>query len=68
MLKEELAVNVERSMGEMKQEMEWPSGLKGTDEVSDVVREDHPNESGKRPVTPSKAPLIGEEGIERLSH
>jgi hypothetical protein len=69
-LKEELAVNVnvERSIGGMRQPGEWPSGLKGLDEVSQVAREDRPEESGKSPVTPSKAPLIGKEGIEDLRH
>jgi hypothetical protein len=35
--------------------------LKGLDEVSEVAREDCPDELWKGPVTPSKAPLIGEE-------
>jgi hypothetical protein len=49
---------------------EWPSGLKGSDEVSEVEvgREDCPDESGKRPGRPSKALLIGKEGIKHLSH
>jgi hypothetical protein len=42
--------------------------LKGSDEVSEVAREDRPGDSGKRLVTPSKTPLIGEEGIEHLNH
>jgi hypothetical protein len=42
--------------------------LKGSDEVSEAAREDRPYESRKRHVTPSKAPLIEEEGIEHLSH
>jgi hypothetical protein len=68
MLKEEFAVNVERSMGGMRQQGEWPSRLKGSDEVSEVARDDGSDESGKRPVTPSKARLIGKEGIEHLRH
>jgi hypothetical protein len=67
MLKEELAVNVEHSIGGMRQPGEWLSGLKGSSEVSEVAREDRPEESGKSPVTPSKAPVIGKEGID-LSH
>jgi hypothetical protein len=54
-------------MDRMRQR-EWPSGLQGSDEVSEIAREDRPDESVKNPVTPSKAPLIGEEGIEHLSH
>jgi hypothetical protein len=42
--------------------------LKGSDEVSEVASEDRPDESGKTNVMPSKAPLIGKEGIEHLSH
>jgi hypothetical protein len=38
---------------------EWRSGLKGSDEVSEVAREDRPDESGKNPLRPSKTPLIG---------
>jgi hypothetical protein len=68
MLKEELAVNVERSIGGMGHQGEWPSGLKRSDDVSEVAREDHPDEPRKSPVTPSKAPPIGKEGIEHLSH
>jgi hypothetical protein len=68
MLKEELAANVEHLIGGMRQQGEWPRSLKGSHEVSEVVREDRPTESGKRPGTPSKAPLIGKEGIEYLSH
>jgi hypothetical protein len=52
----------------MRQQGEWPSGLKELDEVSEVVREDRPDESGKRPATPSKARLIGKEAIKYLSH
>jgi hypothetical protein len=52
----------------MRQQGEWPSGLKESDKVSEGAREARPDESGKRPVTPSKALLIGEEGIEHLSH
>jgi hypothetical protein len=52
----------------MRQQGEWPSGLKGSDEVSEVAREDRPDESGKSPVTPSKATLIGKKGIEHLSY
>jgi hypothetical protein len=37
-------------------------------QVSEVAREDRPDESVKRPVTPSKASLIGKKGIEHLSH
>jgi hypothetical protein len=59
MLKEELAADVERSIGEMRQQSEWSIGLKGSDEASEVAREDRPDESGKRTGTPSKAPLIG---------
>jgi hypothetical protein len=44
------------------------NGLKGSDEVSEAAREDRPGESEKRSVMPSKAALIGEEGIEHLSH
>jgi hypothetical protein len=68
MLKNKSAVNAERSIVGMRQHGEWRSGLKGSDGVSEVAREDRPDESGKRPVTPSKALLIGEEGIEHLSH
>jgi hypothetical protein len=59
MLKEELVVNVECSIGGMRQQGEWPTGLKESDEVNEVAREDRPDESGKRPVKRSKAPLIG---------
>jgi hypothetical protein len=73
MLKEELTVNVnvnvnvECSIGGMRQQGKRRSRLKGSDEVSVVAREDRPDESEKRPVRPSKAPLIGKEGIEHLS-
>jgi hypothetical protein len=68
MFKEEFAVNVERSIGGMRKHGEWASGLKGRDEAPEVSREDRPDESGNRPVTTSKGPLIGKEGIEHLSH
>jgi hypothetical protein len=70
MLKKELAVNVniERSIGGIRQQGEWRSGLKGLEEVSEVARDDRPDESGNRHVTLSKAQLIWEEGIDRLSH
>jgi hypothetical protein len=42
--------------------------LKVSEEVREMVRGDGPHESGKGPVTPSKAPLIRKEGIEHLSH
>jgi hypothetical protein len=68
MLKEELVVSVERSIGGTTHQGEGPSGLKRPDEVSEAAREDRPDESGKRSVTPSKAPLIQEESIDHLSH
>jgi hypothetical protein len=52
----------------MRQQAEWANGMKRSDEVSEMAREDRPDESGKSPVTPSKARLIGKEGIEHLSH
>ena len=42
--------------------------MKEWGQVSEVAREDRPDESVKKPVTPSKAPLIGEEGIKHLNH
>jgi hypothetical protein len=51
----------------MRQHEEWGSGLKELGEVSEVARENRPDESVKKPVTPSKAPLIGKKGIEHLS-
>jgi hypothetical protein len=68
MLKEELAVDAKRPIGGMRQQGEWPTGLKGSDDLSEVAPKDRPDESVKRPVSPSKAPLIGKEGIEHLSH
>jgi hypothetical protein len=71
MLKEESAVNVARSIGGMKHQVEWPSGLKGSDEVNEVNEvscEDPPDESGKGLAALSKGALIGKEGIEHLSH
>jgi hypothetical protein len=47
MLKEEFVANIKRSIGGVRQQGKWPSGLKGSDEVSEVGREDHPDESGK---------------------
>jgi hypothetical protein len=41
--------------------------LKRSDEVSEVAREDRPDESGKNPVTLSKALLIGREEIKHLN-
>jgi hypothetical protein len=52
----------------MRQQEEWPSGLKGLDKVSEGARDDRSDESRKSHVTPSKAPLIGKKGIEHLSH
>jgi hypothetical protein len=59
--KDEAAVNVESSIGGMRKQGEWLSGLKGSDEVSEVVREHRPDASGKSPVTLSKASLNGVE-------
>jgi hypothetical protein len=55
-------------MGGMTQQGEWPSGLKGSDEVSEAAREDRPDKSGKSSVRPLKAPQIGKEYIEHLIH
>jgi hypothetical protein len=41
--------------------------LKESGQVSEGAREDRPDESVKKPVTPSKAPLIGKKGIKHLS-
>jgi hypothetical protein len=67
MLKNKSVVNVERRIVGMRQHGEWPSGLKRSDEVGEVPREDCPDESGKSPLRPSTTPLIGKEGIEHLS-
>jgi hypothetical protein len=50
----------------MRQQGEWPSGLKGLDKVSEVARKDHLDESGKSRMTPANGPLFGKEGIEHL--
>jgi hypothetical protein len=47
MLKEESAVNVECSMAGIRQTGGWPSGLKGTDDVSEAEREHRLDESRK---------------------
>jgi hypothetical protein len=54
MLKEELAVNVACSIGQTRQQGEWPSGLNGSGEFIEMSRQDRPHKSGKRPVTLSK--------------
>jgi hypothetical protein len=66
MSKEELAVNVACSMGQTRQQGEWPSGLNGSDKFIEMSREECPDKSGKSPVTLSKEPPIGREGIELL--
>jgi hypothetical protein len=52
----------------MRQQGEWRSVLKRSDEVSEVPHEDLSDESGKIPLRPSKTPLMGKEGIEHLNH
>jgi hypothetical protein len=47
MLKGESAVNVACSIDRIREQREWPSGLKESDEVSDVSRDDRPDESVK---------------------
>jgi hypothetical protein len=47
MFKDESAVNIACSIGVMRQQREWPSGLKESDEVSQVAGEDRPDESRK---------------------
>jgi hypothetical protein len=66
--KYESAVNVEHLIGGMRQQREWWSKLKESGDVEEVARKQCPDESAKNPVTLSKAPLIGEEGIEHLRH
>jgi hypothetical protein len=66
-IERESAVNVAFSMCRMRQQVESPSVLKGSDEAIQGARGNRPEESGKSSLTPSKAPLIGKEGIEHLN-
>jgi hypothetical protein len=65
--KDESVVNVERSIGGISKQRGWPSRLKALDDVSGVALDHRPDESGKSPLTLSKAIVIGEEGIEYWS-
>jgi hypothetical protein len=47
--KEESAANVECSIGGVRHPVEWRSGLKGSDKVSEVALEHGPNELAKSP-------------------
>jgi hypothetical protein len=55
MSKEESGANVERPMVAVRQQGEWPSGLKESDEVSEAARENRAYELGKSPLTLFKA-------------